>query len=70
MKNNEKSTENAVKTGVSQKLLDILVGPLCKAKLKSQSQEGKNFLVCNSCKLKFPIEDGIPQLLENQAEKL
>ena len=70
MKNNEKSTENAAKTGVSQKLLNILVCPLCKAKLKSQSQEGKNFLVCNSCKLKFPIEDGIPQLLENQAEKL
>ena len=36
MKNNEKSTENAAKTGVSQKLLDILVCPLCKAKLKSQ----------------------------------
>lgn len=70
MKHKEKSSESSVKSGVSQKLLDILVCPLCKAKLKSQSQEDKNFLVCNSCKLKFPVEDGIPQLLENQAEKL
>lgn len=56
--------------GFDKKLSDILVCPLCKAKLKSQNQEDKKFLVCNSCKLKFPVEDGIPQLLENQAEKI
>ncbi len=66
MENKETSNANI---GVTKKLLDILVCPLCKAKLKNERSDDANFLICNSCKLKFPIVDGIPQLLEDQAEK-
>lgn len=62
--------ENHGESGVNKKLLEILVCPLCKAKLKPESKDNATFLLCNSCKLKFPVIDGIPQLLENQAEKI
>ena len=47
------------------KFLDILVCPICKAKVEyaRQSQE----LICNKCKLAYPIDDGIPVMLVDQA---
>lgn len=50
------------------KLLDILVCPLCKGPLlyrKSQSE-----LVCKPCRLGYPVKDGIPVMLEDEARKL
>lgn len=50
------------------KLLDILVCPLCKGPLlykKSQSE-----LVCKPCRLAYPVKDGIPVMLEDEARKL
>jgi uncharacterized protein YbaR (Trm112 family) len=47
------------------KLLDILVCPVCKAKLEYAKKEQE--LICNKCKLAYPIDDGIPVMLIDQA---
>ena len=50
------------------KLLDILVCPLCKSPLiyKKELQE----LICKADRLAYPIRDGIPVMLEDEARKL
>jgi Uncharacterized conserved protein len=50
------------------KLLEILVCPLCKGPLvyKKDAQE----LVCKPCRLGYPIRDGIPVMLEDEARAL
>lgn len=50
------------------KLLEILVCPLCKGPLeyRKDSQE----LVCKADRLAFPIRDGIPVMLEEEARTL
>lgn len=54
---------------VRTELLDILVCPLCKGELDLQAEEERDGevvrgrLVCRSCGERFPIEDGIPNLL-------
>ena len=55
-------------TGVDPKLLDILVCPLCKGRLiyRKEAQE----LVCKADRLAYPIKDGIPVMLEDEARKL
>lgn len=54
--------------GVDPKLLEILVCPLCKGKLvyRREAQE----LVCKPDRLGFPVKDGIPVMLEEEARKL
>ena len=44
-------------------LLDILVCPVCKGKLLLKKQE----LICKFDRLAFPIRDGIPVMLEQEA---
>ena len=50
------------------KFLDILVCPVCKGSViyKQDQQE----LICKADKLAFPIESGIPVMLEEKARKL
>lgn len=50
------------------KLLDILVCPLCKGPLlyRKDAQE----LICKPDRLAYPIKDGIPVMLEEDARKL
>lgn len=50
------------------KLLDILVCPLCKGALilRRERQE----LVCKADRIAYPIRDGIPVMLEDEARKL
>lgn len=50
------------------KLLDILVCPLCKGPLiyRKEAQE----LLCKPDRIAFPIRDGIPVMLEDEARKL
>ncbi|MDR3056243.1 MAG: Trm112 family protein [Zoogloeaceae bacterium] len=50
------------------KLLDILVCPLCKSELLYKKTEQE--LVCKPCKLAFPVKDGIPVMLEEEARPL
>ena len=48
------------------KLLEILVCPECKAKLELKNNE----LICNKCKLAYPIDEDIPVMLVDQAREL
>ncbi len=50
------------------KLLDILVCPLCKGPLLYKKAQGE--LVCKPCRLAYPVRDGIPVMLEEDARKL
>ena len=50
------------------KLLDILVCPLCKGPLIYRKSEKE--LVCKADRLAYPIRDGIPVMLEEEAREL
>jgi tetraacyldisaccharide 4'-kinase len=50
------------------RLLEILVCPLCKGPLVYRKAEGE--LICKADRLAFPIRDGIPVMLEDEARKL
>lgn len=53
---------------ISQDLLDILACPKCKGDIQlNQSGDG---LVCNACRLLYPIKDEIPIMLIDEAIKL
>jgi uncharacterized protein len=47
------------------RLLEILVCPLCKGPLDHLREEQE--LVCKADRLAFPIRDGIPVMLEDEA---
>jgi uncharacterized protein YbaR (Trm112 family) len=51
---------------MDHKLLDILVCPICKGRLQFNAE--KNGLICRAEKLIYPIEDGIPLMLESLAQ--
>lgn len=53
---------------MDKKLLDILACPICKSTLiyKQEAQE----LLCKADRLAFPIRDGIPVMLEDDAREL
>ena len=53
---------------MDKKLLDILVCPVCKGTLfyDKKAQE----LICRLDRLAYPIRDGIPVMLEEEAREL
>ncbi len=53
---------------MDSKLLDILVCPLCKGPLVYLRDRQE--LVCKPDRLAYPIKDGIPVMLEEDARKL
>jgi hypothetical protein len=53
---------------MDHKLLDILVCPICKGRLQFNAE--KTGLICRAEKLLYPIEDGIPLMLEAKAQSL
>ena len=53
---------------MDKKLLDILVCPVCKGKLVYIKQA--NELICKFDRLAFPIRDGIPVMLVDEAREL
>ena len=53
---------------MDKKLLEILVCPICKGKLGYDKAE--NELLCSVDRLAFPVRDGIPVMLEDQARQL
>ncbi len=50
------------------KLLDILVCPLCKGPLVYKKTEQE--LICKPDRLAYPVQDGIPVMLEEDARRL
>jgi uncharacterized protein YbaR (Trm112 family) len=53
---------------MDKRLLDILACPLCKGPLQYAKQQ--QALVCRADRLAFPIRDGIPVMLEDEARRL
>ena len=50
------------------KLVEILVCPLCKGPLVIRRDAGE--IVCKADRLAFPVKDGIPVMLEEEARTL
>ena len=56
------------KMTIDKELLTILVCPKCKGKLSlNESHDG---LICSPCKLLYPIKEGIPVMLIEEASPL
>ena len=53
---------------MEDKLLDILACPVCKGPLKYQRTA--SVLVCRAERLAFPIQNGVPMMLEEDARQL
>jgi hypothetical protein len=51
---------------ISQDLLDILACPVCRARLALAAADK---LQCTNCRRLYPIRDGIPILLESEAQE-
>ncbi|MFQ5911995.1 MAG: Trm112 family protein [Nitrospinota bacterium] len=53
---------------ISKELLEILACPKCKGALRPD--EGENWLICDACRLKYPVRDDIPIMLIDEASPL
>ena len=49
---------------IDDKLLEILACPVCKVRVKLEGER----LVCTQCTRRYPIRDGIPVMLVEEAE--
>lgn len=52
---------------LDEKLLEILACPECKGKLEYDPDNSR--LICHECRLRFAVEDDIPIMLAEEAEK-
>lgn len=59
--------EVSMKT-IGDELLKILVCPQCKGPIEQTHDE--KWLVCEKCRLKYEIKDGIPVMLVEEARPL
>jgi uncharacterized protein YbaR (Trm112 family) len=50
---------------INPDLLNILICPSCGSAVRDK----ENYIECTACKTRFPIENGIPVLLADRAEK-
>lgn len=50
---------------IDKELLNILACPACQGDVELKD----NRIVCKSCGRKYPVKDGIPVMLVDQAEK-
>jgi uncharacterized protein YbaR (Trm112 family) len=58
---------------LEKQLLDILVCPKCKGELEyktDQDNDKNGQLICQKCQLLYRVEDDIPIMLIDEAEKL
>jgi uncharacterized protein len=53
---------------IPKQLLEILVCPKCRGAL--DYREAEQTLVCRQCQLKYPVRDGIPIMLVDEATPL
>ena len=53
---------------MEKKLFDILVCPLCKGKLKFDKKH--NELICRFDRVAYPVREGIPIMLADEARKV
>lgn len=53
---------------MDKKLLDILACPLCKGPLEYRETDKELF--CRADRLAFPVRDGVPVMLEEEAREV
>jgi uncharacterized protein YbaR (Trm112 family) len=53
---------------VNEELLKILACPQCKAPVRHE--QSQDLLVCDQCRLAYPIRDGIPVMLVDEAQSV
>ncbi len=53
---------------LDKQLMEILACPKCKGEV--EYNQSKDALVCDSCKLAYPVRDDIPVMLIDEAETL
>jgi uncharacterized protein YbaR (Trm112 family) len=51
---------------LDETLLEILVCPKCGGELEYRPEE--SVLLCNTCRLRYKVEEGIPVMLIDEAE--
>ncbi len=51
---------------IDTKLVEILACPACKGDIEYDIKNQK--LICTECRKKYPIKDGIPVMLVDEAE--
>lgn len=56
------------KMAINKELLDLLVCPKCKGEI--HLKEDGTGLICDACKLMYPIEDDIPVMLIDEAKDI
>ncbi|MDY0003901.1 MAG: Trm112 family protein [Polyangia bacterium] len=55
---------------VDPKLMEILACPKCKGSLEHEENTQGEAFVCHACKLRYRVEDEIPNFLIDDAERL
>lgn len=55
---------------MDKRLLDLLVCPICKGPLRASSGGAPLELVCRADRLAYPVRDGIPMMLPEEARVL
>ena len=53
---------------IDQELLSILACPQCKTEVRPEGEGALERLVCASCGRRYPVRDGIPVMLLDEAE--
>ncbi|MCU0665857.1 MAG: Trm112 family protein [Candidatus Omnitrophica bacterium] len=52
---------------LDKELLDILACPACKGDVEYDQKDSK--IICKSCGRKYPVREGVPVMLIDEAEK-
>ena len=52
---------------LDKELLDILICPNCRGEV--EYLEAEEIIACTSCGYRYPVRDGIPVMLVDEAEK-
>ncbi|OQX85421.1 MAG: hypothetical protein B6D63_02335 [Candidatus Latescibacteria bacterium 4484_7] len=53
---------------IKKELLEVLACPKCKGNV-ALNEDG-TYLICENCRLKYPVEDDIPIMLIDRAEPI
>jgi len=53
---------------IDKELLDILACPACKGDVELKTINNQEKIICKNCGRKYPVQDGIPIMLIDEAE--
>jgi hypothetical protein len=54
---------------VDEELMQILACPSCRGNVELRQEGDRELIVCTSCGLRYPVRDGIPVMLVDEAER-